>query len=130
MANRDLENAVSVAQSLTPAARTASANGAAVDLQGYESAMVVFCFGTVTDGTHTPSLEHSTDNSNWAACDGNSLNGDFAAVTSSGGSGTVQKIGYRGGYRYVRAVLTAAGTTSGAVAAAQILRSHPAQQPV
>jgi len=130
MANRDLENRVSVAISLNPAARTASANGSTVDLQGYDSAVIVFTFGTWTDGTHTPSVQHSTDGSSWTTCDTNSLNGSFTAVSSGGGSGTVQKIGYTGGYRYVRAVLTVAGATTGALSSANVLRGHPSQMPV
>ncbi|NDE91383.1 MAG: hypothetical protein EB059_09680 [Alphaproteobacteria bacterium] len=130
MALRDIENEVSVAQSLAPAARTASANGTSVDLQGYHSAMVVFNFGAWTDGSHTPSLEHSTNNSTFVACDSNSLNGSFVAVSGSGGSNTIQKIGYTGGYRYIRAVLTVSGATTGALANAVVLRSDAAVQPV
>lgn len=130
MSTRDLENSVSVAQSLAPAARTASGNGTSVDLQGYNSAVVVFKFGTWTDGTHTPSLQHSTDNSTFVTCDTNSLNGSFAAVSGSAGSNTIQKIGYTGGYRYVRAVMTISGATTGALSSAVILRGHPAVSPV
>ncbi len=130
MALKDLENRISVVQSLGPAARNATANGTSVDLQGYNSAMVVFNFGTWTDGTHTPSLQHSVDNSTFVNCDTNSMNGSFVAVSSAGGSNTIQKIGYTGGYRYVRAVLTVAGATTGALANAVILRGHPAVGPV
>mgnify|MGYP003393764469 CR=1 FL=1 len=130
MALRDIENRISVAQSLAPAARTATATGSTVDLQGVNSAMVVFNFGTWTDGTHTPSLQHSADNSVFVTCDTNSLNGAFVAVSSGAGSNTIQKIGYTGGFRYVRAVMTIAGATTGAVANAVVLRGHPSQGPV
>ncbi len=130
MALRDSKNRISVAQSLVPAARTATATGITVDLQGFGSAMAVFNFGVWTDGTHTPSLQHSSDNVTFVTCDSNSLNGAFVPVSSGAGSSTVQKIGYTGGYRYVRAVLTIAGATAGAVANALVLRSHAGQSPV
>lgn len=130
MALRDLENSVDVAGSLFPAARTASANGTTVDLRGYGSAMVVVTFGAWTDGTHTPTLQHSTDGSTFVTCDSNSLNGSFTAVSSGAGSNTVQKVGYTGGSRYVRAVMTISGATTGAASAVEIVRGDAAQQPL
>lgn len=130
MALRDIENRITLVQSLAPAARAATATGSSVDLQGHNSALVAFNFGTWTDGTHTPSLQHSSDNITFVTCDTNSLNGAFVAVSSGAGSNTVQKVGYTGGFRYVRAVLTIAGATTGAVANAVIVRAHPAQGPV
>lgn len=130
MALKDLENRISVAQSLAPAVRNATANGTSVDLQGFNAAMVVFNFGTWTDGTHTPSLQHSSDNVTFVTCDTNSLNAAFVAVSSGVGSNTIQKIGYTGGFRYVRAVMTIAGATTGAAANAVIVRGHPTQAPV
>lgn len=130
MATRDIENFASAATSLAPAARTASTNGTTIDLQGYGSAVVLVQFGTWTDGTHTPSLQHSADGTTFTTCDTNSLNGSFTAVSGSGGSNTLQKIGYTGGQRYVRAVMTVTGATTGALSVATIVRGHPAQQPV
>jgi hypothetical protein len=130
MALRDLENRINLVQTLAPAARIATATGTAVDLQGYNAAMVAFNFGTWTDGTHTPSLQHSIDNVSFVTCDTNSLNGPFVAVSSAAGSNTIQKIGYTGGYRYVRAVMTIAGATTCAIANAVIVRGYPAVGPV
>ncbi len=130
MALKDLENRISVVQSIAPAVRNATAMGTGVDLQGHNSAMVIFNFGTWTDGSHTPSLQHSQDNSTYVTCDTNSLNGAFVAVSSGAGSNTIQKIGYTGGYRYIRAVMTVAGATTGAAANAVVLRGHPAVNPV
>jgi hypothetical protein len=53
MANRELVGRIKVSQTLAPAARTASANGTGVDLQGFEAVAVVITPGTITDGTHT-----------------------------------------------------------------------------
>lgn len=60
---RDLKSNIGFDILLAPAARTASANGASSDLKGYEGVAVVFLPGTITDGTHTPKLQESDDNS-------------------------------------------------------------------
>lgn len=122
---RDLRSNVDAAVSLAPAARNASANGAAVDLQGYDAAMALAHFGTWTDGSHTPSLEESDDGTSFTAIASNDLQGAFAAVTSAAGNSSIQRVGYLGRKRYVRAVMTVSGATTGAVAAIAIVRGVP-----
>lgn len=125
MATFDLKNNADVAQSLAPATRTASANGGGVDLQGYEAAMVVFDAGTITDGTHTPSLEESDDDSTYTAVAAGDLDGSFADLASNG----IQRVGYTGAKRYVRAVITVSGATSGGTYGAAIVRGRPHAAP-
>jgi len=88
MTIRDLYHNVNVASSLVPAVRTASATGSAVDLRGYDSAIVTVTFGAYGDGTHTPKLQHSVANAS-------------------------QTIGYIGQRRYVRVVMTVASASTG-----------------
>lgn len=123
---RDLKNNVDQAQSLAPAARNASVNGSGVDLQGYQSAMVIFNVGTVTDGTHTPKIQESDDNSTFTDVAASDQQGTFAALASS----TPQRVGYIGGKRYIRAVQTVAGATTGAVTSATVLRGDPGSAPL
>ncbi len=130
MTIRDLADQVDAAISLNPAARTASANGSAADLRGYDAAMVVVAFGTWTDGTHTPTIEHSVDNSTWNAVATTDLVGTLSAVSSSGGSNTVQRVSYVGERRYVRVVMTDAGATTGALSSAIVMRGHPHRAPL
>ncbi len=130
MSLRDLKSNLAVAQSLAPAARAIAGTGTAVDLQGRGSAMVVVHFGTWTDGTHTPSLEHSADGTAYVACDTNSLAGSFTAVSGTAGSDSVQKVGYTGNYRYIRAMMTVAGATTGALSSASVVCGDVTQQPV
>ena len=130
MAFHDIENAISVLQTLLPAARTATVNGTTVDIQGFQSAAIIITFGTWTDGTHTPSIQHSTDGTTFTNCDSNSLNTTLSAVSSAAGNGTVQKIGYTGSNRYLRVVMTVTGATIGATSAAMIVRSHAANNPL
>ncbi len=122
---RDFHNEFATANSLTPAARNASANGTGVDLAGYRTAAVVFVVGTVTDGTHTPKLQESDDNSSFS---------DVAAADQSGtlgvlASSTNQEVSYIGTKRYIRAVITVAGATTGAVEAAVVVRCNPVTAP-
>lgn len=124
--HRDLKSNVDVAQALPPKALTASATSAAVDVSGYDSAFVEVNFGTWTDGTHTPSLTHSADNTTYtdAGTDG-VLQGTFAAVSGTAGSNTVQRVGYIGNNRYLKVVMTVATATTGALSGASIVRGHP-----
>jgi len=127
---RDLKNNVDAAISLSPAARNATANGTGVDLQGYEGAMALVQFGTWTDGTHTPSLQDSDDNSAFSAVAAGDMLGSFTAVSSGGGSNTVQRVGYIGAKRYVRGVMTVSGATTGALSAIALARGVAARRPV
>lgn len=130
MAYRDIKNNVAVAASVLPLLRTATVEGSGVDLRGYDSAMVIVDAGTVTDGTFTPSLEESDDNSTFTTVAAADLEGSFTAVTSSADDG-VQSVGYKGDARYVRAVLTASGSPStGGTIGAVFALGHSSTKPV
>jgi hypothetical protein len=130
MALRDLLRRVFVTQSLSPAARTnGTATGSAVDLRGYDAAVICVAFGTWTDGTHTPSLQHSTDGTTYTAAAASDLDGSFTAVSSAGGSNTLQQVGYIGAQRYVRVLMTTAGATTGAVSQAAVIAGYPRTMP-
>ena len=122
----DIKQTQDVQNSLAPAARTASANGSGVDLANFASATVAFVVGTITDGTHTPSVEESDDNSTFTAVAAADLIGTLAALASN----TNQRVGYRGSKRYLRAVSTVAGATTGGVYAAVVIRGDARKQPV
>lgn len=126
MTTRDLKSNIDIVASLAPAARTATESGTGVDLRGYESAVVSFVVGTVTDGTHTPSVEESDDDSTYTAVAAADLLGSLADLASN----VVQRVGYRGGKRYIRAKVAASGTTTGALDAALVIRGNAVQQPL
>lgn len=123
---RDLEAQLDVVQSLVPTgARTASANGTGVDLQGYDGALVVITADTITDGTHTPAVQESDDNSTFTAAASTDLVGTaLVAITAA----SVQKIAYVGAKRYIRVAVTVAGATTGGKYAAAVVRGFPARQ--
>jgi len=119
---RDIKSNVDEAQSLAPAAITSTTNGSGVDIRGYDSAMAVVHPGTRTDGTHTPKLQESDDNSTFTDVASSDLQGTFAAIASN----TIQRVGYVGSKRYLRVVTTVSGATVGAVYGATIVRGNPA----
>jgi hypothetical protein len=127
---RDIRSNVDVAQTFAPAARTATASGSSVDLQGYDAAMFEFSAGAWTDGSHTPSAEHSDDNTTWTACAASDLQGAFAAVTAAPGGNTVQRVGYVGGKRYVRGKSTVTGATTGMLFGMNVVRSGARVKPL
>lgn len=107
--------------------RTASINGSSVDLVGYGAAMAVVHAGTITDGTHTPKLQESSDNSSFSDVAAADLDGVFAALTSN----TIQRVGYKGSKRYLRVVVTVTGSpATGGKFSAAVLRAHPTYAPL
>ncbi|MBB2485411.1 hypothetical protein H5407_09245 [Mitsuaria sp. WAJ17] len=113
----DLKNQLDVVQSLAPAARNASANGTGVDTVNYNGVMAVAECGALTDGTHTPVLQESDDNSVFSPVAAGQLVGAFAPLATN----TVQRVGYAGTKRYLRLALTVAGATTGAVTSGVIV---------
>ena len=125
MASRDLFNNVNAVQSLAPATRNANTNGTGADLQGFEAAMAVFEVGAITDGTHTPAVEESDDDSAYTAVAAADLQGTLANFTAN----SIQRVGYLGSKRYIRAQVNSSGTT-GAAYSAVIARGHARHAPV
>jgi hypothetical protein len=133
MAIRDLLRTTFVTQSLSPAVRTnGTFTGTAVDLRGFDGAMITVSFGAYTDGTHTPSVLQSVDGVSFTPCvygtDLDATN-NLAAVNSSAGANTIQQIGYIGSQRYLAVVMTVTGATSGATSSASVVAGYPRNAP-
>lgn len=119
---RDLAHSIKSALALAPAAKTATGNGLDIDLSGYEAVAFNLVTGTITDGTHTPKLQEADDNGSgapgtYADVAAAGLIGAFTALTTGAGNGgsAVQEVGYIGGKRWVRIVVTVTGATTGGV---------------
>lgn len=133
MARRSVYTNVTARQSLAPAARTATANGTGVDrnvgADMHRTAMVVVSTGTITDGTHTIEVQDSDDNSTFTAVADQFLQGTEPAIGVADDD-TVFFIGYIGVRRYLRAVTTVSGATTGGVYGALVLLGEPRRGPV
>ena len=122
---RDIKNSLDGVSSIDPASYTATTNGSGVDLRDYDGAMMIFQAGTVDigngDETYTPGVEESDDNSSYSAVAASDMEGTLANMTAN----SVQRIGYKGAKRYIRAVLTLGGTTPSINASAVVVRGLP-----
>lgn len=120
----DLKNNISAALALSPAVHSATkADAAIIDLQGAGSATVVINTGAIVGaGDYTISLRHgdASDLTGDAAASGDELLGTFPATLAAD---SAYSVGYRGGKRYVRVVITKNSGTSIA-AGAVIVKGH------
>ena len=117
----DLKNSIAVALALAPAVISATKSDAPiVDLQGAGSATLVINSGAIAgDGVYSAKLVHgnAADLSDVADVAGDELLGAFPAALAAD---SVVTVGYRGGKRYVRLVVTKVSGTSVAAGAVVI----------
>lgn len=99
---------------LGPIAAAANKTSTAIDFASAVSNMITVTPGLWTDGTHTPSVQYSGDNTTFTAAAAGDLVGSFAAITSTA-TAIAQNVSYIGQYRYARVLLTVAAATTGAV---------------
>lgn len=120
----DLKNNIAAVLALSPAVHSATkADATIIDLQGAGSATVVINTGAIVGaGDYTVSLRHgdAADLTGDAAASGDDLLGAFPATLAADSS---YAVGYRGGKRYVRVVITKNSGTSIA-AGAVIVKGH------
>ncbi|MGK7661964.1 MULTISPECIES: hypothetical protein [unclassified Marinovum] len=126
---RDIAPNVGLVQAVAPAVLSATNTSSAIDLLGFDSAVLVINTGAIVSaGDFTAKLQESDT----------TTSGDFADVAAEHLVGTlpatlaadsVVKQGYIGTKRYLRTVITKNGGTSIA-AGAVIVKGHPAEAPV
>lgn len=129
---KSIKDTHDVAVSLNPKARTATATGSAVDLKGYESALVVIDIGLLSDGATASwafKVQHSGPGA-WADVGSAYYDGAFTAVATSGADNTTQRQAYIGERRYIRVVQTLTGSAStGLVSGALVVRNRKRHLP-
>ncbi|MEX2644954.1 MAG: hypothetical protein WD249_01705 [Gaiellaceae bacterium] len=125
---RSLKGDLRLKSSIAPDGnRTSSINGATVDLRGYGSALAIVHAAAITDGTHTPKLQESSDDSSWSDVAAADLDGSFVALETN----LVQHVAYKGTKRYIRLVVTVTGSPgTGGKFSAGVLVSHPGHFPI
>ena len=113
----DLKNSVDGGLSLAPAVRTTSANGTAVDLITTDGGgFAVVQTGTLTDASHNISLEEG-DKSDGS--DAVAITGATQAIAATDDNKQFL-ISFRRSKRYVRAVTTLVGATTGGIVGVSI----------
>lgn len=138
----DLSNEISTAISLKAKVTTANTTGTGVDLSGYNSAVMIVDVGAEGDTLSSSiyyeiAIQQSDDDSTYAACtqadivDGTiAASGIFYKIDGTTGgdpdtTGVIYRVGYVGGKRYIRAVLTKTGThTNGTPVGAMVVRGR------
>lgn len=129
MAEKDLSQVLAPVKSITPQAVTAALNGTGVDLQGYESAVVLLDLGTFagTTPTATIQIQESSDNTTFTAvAAGDLVGGGQLATIDTTNDLTLYERGYVGSKRYVRGAVTAiAGTGPSLPMAVTVVRGTP-----
>ena len=126
---RDIAPNIGVVQAVAPAVLTATNISAAIDLLGFDSAVVVINTGAiVSSGDFTAKLQESdtTTSGDFADVAAELLVGDLPASLEAD---SVVKQGYIGNKRYIRTIITMNGGTSIA-ASAVMVKGHPAESPV
>ena len=136
---RDLSNNTVAVVGTVPAVVTADANGTTVDLQGFESAMVIVNTGVEGD-TLSGSvkfdfiLQESDDDSTWSNVTSSTSvtetsvdsNGIFLTLDANGETPQITQIGYIGGKRYIRCKIDATGTHSnGTPMSIEVIKGNP-----
>ena len=112
----DLRGVIRQASVIKPAAaRNAGATGVAVSRGGDETVVFLLDVGTVTDGSHTPVLKESDDNSTFTNVAAGDMDGSFAAMATN----VLQTVAYQGKKEYVKVDVTQSGSTTGALYACQ-----------
>jgi hypothetical protein len=139
---RDLHNNLSTALLVAPQTATADVTPVSVDLLGFRAAMVLLYIG-IGGITFTSTnkiefiLEHSNDNSAWAAVTQADVlgptvaaNGIVRSLVAAKAAADVQEISYIGGRRYVRLTPDFSGTHgAGTPMTAFAVRGLPEQYP-
>lgn len=138
MSNKSIHYLVEPVQLQAPAAHNATVTSTSFDREKgtasdigapYEALEVLFEFGAWTDGTHTPKLQDSPDNSVWTDVAAANYLGTFTAVSSSAGQNAIQRAAYVGTQRYVRGVITVSGATTGCVSGVTAVAGFPRNLP-
>jgi hypothetical protein len=120
---------LAIALNATAISSNTTTAGTAIDLQGYESLVLAIRSNAWTDGTYTPLVRESDDNSTYNDVADDDLIG-LEADAAIGAANTVKKIGYVGHKRYVKLSIVSTSVTSGANMSAIAIRGHARHNPV
>lgn len=133
--NKDLYNIVNEGRSIAANEYSATADGTAIDLQGYESCEVIVDVGVI-GGTDTPTFpmtvqESDASGSGFTDVAAADLQGGLLADVVAANDDQLHVRGYIGEKRYVRVQIGAVtGTNPVLDVSATFVKSHARHQPV
>lgn len=115
---------------IAPAVKTDTEDGAAIDLRGFNSALVVVNTGAIVSAGNFGFKLQESDTTTSEDFDDVAADDILGTAPASGmSSASVYTVGYIGKKRYIRVVTIDGGGTSVAIGAVAIL-GHPALAPV
>lgn len=127
---RDHASNISPIQCLKPASRSTVGTGAAIDLQGFSGATVIFDVGTWAAGTYTCTVQESdttTDGDFTDVADAD-LIGTEPVIDGAADDEQQYKVGYKGTKRYIRGKIIGSGSPLTAVVSSiGVIRHQPHQ---
>jgi len=125
---RDLSHNLGVVQAFAPAVYAATTAGSAIDLLGFDSAMLTINTGAIAgSGLYVVSLDESdVSGSGYTAVAAADMIGTLPASLAAD---SVYKVSYIGNKRFVKATITKTSGTSIA-AGAVIVKGHASSRPV
>lgn len=121
----DASRNTEVSPSVAHVAKTASATGSSVDIGGWRTITLLQWCGTLTDGTHSMTWQHSADGSTWSNVAAKSLVGDAVVLSATTQSNSTSVRGYLGAMRYIRALATVQSATTGAIYSGSVIKQRP-----
>lgn len=129
---KDVYNNISVVQALAPIAIAADSIGSSIDLAGYDSAMIVWGVGVVTDGIYAIEIQEcATSDGSFTAVAAADLIGTEKTGVTTTNDNAVYVVGYKGSKRYIRYVITETGAGStGGIMEVLVLKGCAAHPPV
>lgn len=117
MSNKSVHYIIAPVQLSAPAARTTTVTSSKFDREAqdtlaapYEALEILLETGAWTDGTFTPKLQESSDDSTYTDVAAANQLGTFTAISSSAGQNSIQRVAYVGTKRYVKCVVTVTGS--------------------
>lgn len=133
---QNLHSRITAEMSIEAAIHTATTtNGAAHDMQGYESLDYIVHVGAAIDGDFTVALEQSPDNGSgsptgvWTAVPADEVLGTNPVVIVTAHTDSVARIGSVGKERHQRAVLTETATNTAGIVGITAIKGHPRNAP-
>ena len=111
---KDLHNRINTFLSLAPEVATSTPTATVIDTKGYESVEILYVIGNSGDTLSstvkiTPSLQDSDDKDTGFA-DTTALIGSLSVIDAPTEDTVIQRVGYKGNKRYLKPILTLAGT--------------------